>query len=136
MDLSWRNEHDWIHRDDDNRLMEPLQAINFCRKRNIREKNQSSGEAVQLHYECENERNLPKMMAIHPDSTLLQKCTESLLKQSFANLKQYNKINLVFNDIKRQHEKLKEDVCQSICCSNIPIIIIMIKICILFNFES
>lgn len=110
MDLSWRNENDWIHRDDDNKLLEPLQAINGCKKRNIREKNQSSGEAVQLHYECEIERNLPKMMAITPDTALLQKCTKSLLKKSFANLKQYNKTTWVYNDIKRQLEKLNEDV--------------------------
>lgn len=126
MDLSWRNENDWIHRNDDNKLLEPLQAINYCRKRNIREKNQSSGEAVQLHYECEIERKLPKMMAITPNAGLLQKCIESLLKKSFANLKQYNKMTWVYNDIKRQHEKLKEHVCQSICCSKIPIIIILL----------
>lgn len=72
MDLVWRKQNDWIHRDSENRLLEPLQAIHLCGERNIREKSILSAEAVQRYF-VENERNLDKMKAIQPDAVSLQK---------------------------------------------------------------
>lgn len=73
MDVEWREENDWIHRNFDNKLLEPLQAIVLCSQRNIREKIVSSAEAVQMHYDEYITEKLEKMKAIQPKVDLLQK---------------------------------------------------------------
>lgn len=73
MDVEWRNEHDWIHRDANNRLLMPLEGIKFCGERNIRPKVLCSAEAVNDHFERKIKPNFDKIKATQPNAGELKK---------------------------------------------------------------
>lgn len=73
MDLEWRQENDWIHRNAEHELLLPLEAIKYCNKRNIREKFVSSAEAVEAHFKCKSALDLEKMKDVQPHAATLKK---------------------------------------------------------------
>lgn len=78
MDLEWRQEKDWIHRNAENELLTPLKAIKYCSKRNIREKLISSAEAVEAHFKCKSALDLEQMKAVQPQADTLKKVARAL----------------------------------------------------------
>lgn len=78
MDLEWRQENDWIHRNAENELLAPLEAIKYCSKRNIREKFSSSAEAVEAHFRSRNALDLEQMKTVQPQADTLKKVARAL----------------------------------------------------------
>lgn len=72
MDIEWRNEHDWIHRNSKNCLLTPLEGIKFCGERNIRPKTVCSADAVKEYFISEIKPNFDKINAIQPDTNQLK----------------------------------------------------------------
>ena len=131
MDMDWRQQHDWIHRDVDGRLLTPLQAIADCARRNLRLKTECDGFAVKNHFETNIQPNLGRMAEVQPNGELLKKvrglevtgqgryfiesflqCLECLMKKSFTNLGQHNKTLWMHIEFVQMHEQLKTDVSQ------------------------
>lgn len=110
MNTEWRQQHDWIHRDNEQKLLTPLVAIHRCAQRNIRSKAICSGDAVKQYFENEIKPNLEKMIAIRPNAELLRDNLNVLMKKSFVSLNQHNKTIWVYKEIEQMHKKLKDDV--------------------------
>lgn len=73
MDMQWRQQNDWIHRNGaSNELLIPSIGIRFCSQQNIRPKDSSSAEAVEEHFKCVNVPHLEQMKSIRPESGVFQ----------------------------------------------------------------
>lgn len=73
MDMQWREQNDWIHRNEAaNQLLIPLDGIRFCGQRNVRPKRCSTAEAVQEHFETVNLPHLERMKEIRPETDVFQ----------------------------------------------------------------
>lgn len=110
MDASWREENDWIHRDSENRLMQPLVAIHSCPKRYLRTKSECMVEAVRTYFEHEIEPKLEQMKSIEPDAEVMTKNLNILFRKSFVSLEQHNKTIGQYKTIQKFHDQMRHDV--------------------------
>lgn len=110
MDASWREENDWIHRDVNNRLLQPLEAIHMCPRRNLRTKSECSADAVRIYFEHEIEPKLEQMKSIEPNAKIMTKNLNNLLKKSFVSLEQHNKTIWTYKAIQQIYDKMRKDV--------------------------
>lgn len=110
MDASWREENDWIHRDSENRLLQPLVAIHTCPRRYLRAKAECSADAVRIHFEHEIEPKLAQMKSIEPDAELMTKNLNILLRKSFVSLEQHNKTVWTYRTIQEVYDQMRHDV--------------------------
>lgn len=110
MDASWRGENDWIHRDSENRLMQPLVAIHSCPKRYLRTKSECSADAVRTYFEHEIEPKLGQMKSIVPNAEMMSKNLNVLLRKSFVSLEQHNKTIWSYKAIQEFHDQMTHDV--------------------------
>lgn len=110
MDTSWREQNDWIHRDADNRLLQPLLAIHLCPQRNLRAKSECSADAVRVYFEQEIEPKLQLMKSVKPDAELMTKNLQILLRKSFVSLEQHNKTIWTYRAIQQIYDKMRHDV--------------------------
>lgn len=111
MEASWREENDWIHRDEENnRLLQPLEAIKACPRRNLRTKSECTANAVRVYFDREIEPKLDQIKSIEPDAKVMSKNLAVLWRKSFVSLEQYNKTVFLHRDIEEMHEKMTKDV--------------------------
>lgn len=71
-DTEWREENDWIHREND-QVQAPLVAFTFCGSRNIRPQTDCLAFSIKDFFEQNVVHNLPKMRGIKPDPEMLSK---------------------------------------------------------------
>ncbi len=90
-DSEWRQLNDWIHIDLNGVIQSPLQAINYCKTKNIRLRSDCSGFSIKIFFDNETSKHLEKMRSISPEAGLLKKVKLfrkiylSKLKQIFQN---------------------------------------------------
>ncbi|KAG4073788.1 hypothetical protein HA402_001012 [Bradysia odoriphaga] len=75
-DSEWRQSNDWIHVDSNGIVQSPLQAVNYCKTKNIRPRTDCCGFSIKTHFENETSKQLEKMRSISPAPDLLKKLSE------------------------------------------------------------
>lgn len=119
MDATWREENDWIHRDSQNRLQQPLTAIHTCPQRYLRPKTECSADSVRMYFMDEIEPKLEQMKSIEPDAKLMTKNLNILFRKSFVSLEQHNKTIWTYKAIQQVYDQMRHDVCfhhrKSVC---------------------
>lgn len=74
-DSEWRQSNDWIHVDSNGAMQSPLQAVNYCKTRNIRPRTDCCGFSIKTYFDNETSKQLERMKSISPASDLLKKVT-------------------------------------------------------------